>query len=317
MVLDSEAHAIFSNLDTVTLKKRLQRAFSSQLPIRSDTETHLASALRETLHRPGSMVRAELAYRVGVGYGVAAERAEQMAIAIEYFHTASLLFDDLPAMDNAHQRRGLPCVHRSYGEGAAMLAALALINRAYGLLWRSVSELPGKVQGELLAYFELHLGLEGLLNGQSEDLHYARLDANRQSAHRVALGKTVSLIRLSLVMPALLGRASQRETQLLDRLAIVWGLAYQALDDLKDVLHAPGSAAKTAARDAHLGRPNIALAIGIPEAFVRVEQLMHYGDCTIASLIRKRESLIFLRGVRQQFEHEIDRLSPSQLARAV
>ena len=66
-------------------------------------------------------------------------RAKDLAIALEYFHTASLLFDDLPCMDNASERRGVPCVHLAFGEAGAILAALALINRAYALSWRAVS----------------------------------------------------------------------------------------------------------------------------------------------------------------------------------
>ena len=42
-------------------------------------------------------------------------------------------------MDNAMERRGVPCVHFEFGEAAAILAALALINRAYALSWRAVS----------------------------------------------------------------------------------------------------------------------------------------------------------------------------------
>ena len=55
-----------------------------------------------------------------------AARAKDLAIALEYFHTASLVFDDLPCMDNALERRGVPCVHFAFGEAGAILTALAL-----------------------------------------------------------------------------------------------------------------------------------------------------------------------------------------------
>ncbi|NJM12209.1 MAG: hypothetical protein HC889_10265 [Synechococcaceae cyanobacterium SM1_2_3] len=61
---------------------------------------------------------------------------------MEYFHTASLIFDDLPSMDDAEERRGHPCPHKVHGESAAILGALALINRGYALLWKVLSRLP-------------------------------------------------------------------------------------------------------------------------------------------------------------------------------
>ncbi len=97
------------------------------------------------------------------------------AVALEYFHTASLLFDDLPCMDNALERRGAPCVHLAFGEEGAILTALALINRAYALTWRAVAGCPQVRQVRALAYIEHCLGVEGLLNGQSLDLHYSTL----------------------------------------------------------------------------------------------------------------------------------------------
>jgi geranylgeranyl pyrophosphate synthase len=262
------------------------------------------------------MVRAELAYRIARSFHLSETRAENLAIAIEYFHTASLLFDDLPAMDDATMRRGMPCVHAIHGEGAAILASLALINRAYSLVWKSAADLPGNVQTAALGYLERYLGIAGLLNGQSQDLHYSRLRADERVPQSIAMGKTVSLIRLSLVLPAMVAQADPAESNLLDRLAILWGLSYQTLDDLKDVLHTEQSGGKTAARDAHLDRPNLALTIGEAESFERIERLMKLGDRVIARLRRRCENLSFLRDVRLQFNKEITALSEARLVRA-
>src|SRR6266700_1649868 len=147
------------------MRSRRRRAFHAGLSLPHGTEGHLAGALRDTLQNPGSMVRAELAFRIAGSFGLAEGRCENLSIAIEYFHTASLLFDDLPSMDDAKLRRGVPCAHHVYGEGAAILAALALINRAYSLICRSVAGLPPETQAAALAYLERYLGIAGLLNG--------------------------------------------------------------------------------------------------------------------------------------------------------
>jgi geranylgeranyl pyrophosphate synthase len=262
------------------------------------------------------MVRAELAYRVACSFGVSEDRSEKLAIAIEYFHTASLLFDDLPSMDDADVRRGVPCAHKAYGEGAAILAALALINRAYGLIWKAVAGLAPEVQATVLGYLERHLGITGLLNGQSRDLHYSRLPHHLREPQSIAMGKTVSLIRLALVLPALLGQAAPGEIRLLERLAIFWGLSYQTLDDLKDVLAIGEAHGKTAARDAWLDRPNLALTIGIQESFDRIERLMNLASRAISRLTARRPRLAFLQEVRVQFKREITNLSEASLTRA-
>jgi geranylgeranyl pyrophosphate synthase len=280
------------------------------------TESHLAGALRDTLQHPGGMVRAELAYRVACSFALAEERAENLAIAIEYFHTASLLFDDLPSMDDARLRRGVPCAHQIHGEGAAILAALALINRAYSLVWKAVAGLPPEIQAASLCYLERYLGIAGLLNGQSQDLHYSRLSYLQREPQSIAMGKTVSLIRLALVMPAIVSQARPEEAHLLERLAIFWGLSYQTLDDLKDVLHSNDGYGKTTARDAYLDRPNMALTIGVPESFERVERLMNLAGRTIARLARLCAPLAFLCEMRVRFNREITNLSEASLTRA-
>src|SRR5437764_6351511 len=206
------------------MRSRLRRAFHAGLILPHGTEAHLAGALHHTLEHPGSMVRAELAFRIACSSGMTEDRAENLAIAIEFFHTASLVFDDLPAMDDAKLRRGMPCAHHVYGEGAAILAALALINRAYSLIWKSVAGVQPEVQAATLTYLERHLGIAGLLNGQSQDLHYSAPPHRLSDPQSIAMGKTVSLIRLALVLPAIAAHARPHETRQLERLAIFWGL---------------------------------------------------------------------------------------------
>src|SRR5690606_39252223 len=55
----------------------------------------------------------------------------QAALSIEYMHTASLIIDDLPCMDDDEFRRGKPCLHKVFGETTALLASYTLVNLAY------------------------------------------------------------------------------------------------------------------------------------------------------------------------------------------
>ena len=125
-------------------------------------------------------------------------------MAIEYFHTASLVFDDMPAMDDARERRGAPCVHHRFDEATATLAALALINRAYALLWQVLGSLPDAARDAAARLVGDCLGAQGILSGQSRDLQFESSPRREHDVLAVAVGKTVTLIRLTLLLPALI-----------------------------------------------------------------------------------------------------------------
>ena len=129
----------------------LETAYRRRMNLPADLELHLSAAILHLLDHPGSLTRPHIAFRIAVAYGADQQAALDLAIALEYFHTASLVFDDLPCMDDAAVRRGAECVHLAHGEPGAILAALALINRAYALVWRAALRTPEAYQQAGLA----------------------------------------------------------------------------------------------------------------------------------------------------------------------
>lgn len=286
------------------LKEKLRVAFQRSLPVPQGTEAHLAATLEESLKRTGNFIRAQLAYSLARAYGATDEQAVQLAIAFEYFHTASLLFDDLPSMDDAEYRRGAPCIHRIFGEGSTILAALAFINRAYALLWATLATASPERQRDALRYVEFYLGLGGLLNGQSHDLQYANLRPEERMPQMVAMGKTVGLIRLSLVVGPIAFGAGTQTIRLLNHLAVFWGLAYQAIDDLKDMLHDTERTGKSTARDTLLDRPNLVAALGPDRALAKLQKLVRHGTNLVQRLESVDPALACLEPARMRLEHE-------------
>jgi len=296
--------------------KPFEEAFSSGLVLPRTLDPNFDDALRHVLSNPGSLIRPRLVFQMATAYGLEAANAQDLAVALEYFHTASLLFDDLPCMDNALERRGAPCTHLVFGEDGAILTALALINRAYALTWRAVSGAPRAQQSEALKFIEQCLGVDGVLNGQSLDLHYPDLPHSRETTERIARGKTVSLIRLTLVLPAMLGEAPARELQFIERISLFWGLAYQIMDDLKDILQNSGESGKTAARDVLLSHPNIAVVIGVRAAVQRLTRFIDLGDRVLRSLLASRPELDFLERLRNELQQELARVTRNSCALA-
>lgn len=247
-------------------------------------EPRLAAALGDILARPGSLVRAVTAYLIGIEMGVAEEAARAMACGIEYLHTASLVFDDLPAMDDARMRRGATCPHVLHGEAVAMLAALAIINRGYAMIWQGIRRASPERREQAGEWVDARLGTRGVIGGQAFDLSGWRGEQSAAEVSEVAARKTGDLLRLTLVLPAIVGRGTNREIQLLDRIGLLRGLAYQAADDLKDVLVPEDASGKTGGRDAELGRPNLILAEGFQATLRRFKRLRQTGDRVQAKL---------------------------------
>ena len=96
--------------------------------------TALPSATREALLSPGKRVRPALVVLAGELFEAPRPRLIDAGCAIEMVHAASLVLDDLPSMDDATLRRGRPALHVAHGEANAILAAVTLLARAFGLL---------------------------------------------------------------------------------------------------------------------------------------------------------------------------------------
>lgn len=272
----------------------LAEGYRDLLPVPATLEPRMRRALLDTLAAPGSLARAQLAFGLLAPGRGGPFAARELAIALEYFHTASLLLDDLPCMDNARERRGRLCPHVVHGEAPAILAALALITQAYGLLWRTLSPLPARRRLRASALVQECLGAAGILEGQARDLAFASGPGDAAEVARVARGKTVTLIRLTLLLPALVAGATAPVLRRLEQLAESWGLAYQILDDFKDCLYDPAESGKTAQRDALLGRPNLVVASGVQTAALDLRRnlvaaraaLGHLGALRVSALDR-------------------------------
>ena len=113
----------------------------------------------------------------------------------------------------------------------------------------------------------------------------------------------------------MLGDASERDIQLLERIALHWGLGYQTVDDLKDLLGNPAAAGKTVARDLVLDRPNAAAVLGIPEAVSRLTRFLGLGDRALRQLLKTRPEMSFLETLRNELEEELVRVTRNALER--
>ena len=150
------------------------------------------------------------------------------AAALEYVHTYSLIHDDLPCMDDDDLRRGRPTCHKKFGEGIAVLTGDALHVVSF--------ELMG-LTGSLQAVQELALavGTSGMLGGQMADLEAEGKTPDLGQVQQIHCLKTAALIRASVRIGAILGKADQETLDQLTQYAEKIGLAFQIVDDILDI----------------------------------------------------------------------------------
>ena len=94
-------------------------------------------------------------------------------------------------------------------------------------------------------------------------------------------------------------------------------MSYQIADDLKDVLQSSSESGKTSSRDQSLGRPNIALILGVSGAVERLQRFIAMGDRMVSRLIAIKPGLRFLEAVRAELDEEALMLTQSACAEAV
>ncbi|PAF45528.1 polyprenyl synthetase family protein [Helicobacter sp. 11S02629-2] len=170
------------------------------------------------------------------------------ALALEVFHTYSLIHDDLPCMDNADLRRGHTTLHKKYDETTAVLVGDALNTYAFNLL--SKSALSAEVRIELVRILSFDGGFSGMVLGQALDCFFENQKLPLDKLEFIHINKTARLISASLKMGALISVLDLKAIEVLEKFGMLLGLYFQVLDDIMDVSLSEKVAGKTTHNDA-------------------------------------------------------------------
>ncbi len=165
------------------------------------------------------------------------------ALSVEFFHTASLIADDLPCMDNDDHRRGRPSLHKAFGEGTALLASYTLIAAGYGGIYENGKKLKERplfassADKRALICLEAATrlaGLQGATQGQFLDLFPP--NSSLEIVEEIMQKKTVSLFEIAFLFGWLFGGGEIEAIADLSACASHLGMAFQIGDDLEDNL---------------------------------------------------------------------------------
>lgn len=226
----------------------------------------LAEAVRHAVFPGGARVRPRLCLAVAAACGSKDYAAADAAgVAIELLHCASLVHDDLPCFDDSPLRRGVPTVHRAFGEPLAVLAGDALIILAFEHLARVLAGTPERL-APLLLTISRSVGMpHGITAGQAWE---CEPQVTVEEYHRA---KTGSLFTAATAAGALVAGADAEAWSIVgDKI----GEAYQVADDLRDVAASAQEVGKPVGRDAVLNRPSAAGELGIDGAIARLRGLV-------------------------------------------
>ncbi len=227
----------------------IEQALERALPKAAAAPHVVHEGMRYCVFSGGKRFRPLLCLAAAEAVGGRAQQALPVACAIELIHTYSLVHDDLPAMDNADERRGQPTCHRKFGEGNAILIGDALLTLAFDLLSASASlgtESRAKVEGlsrnglpralAVIRTISRACGTAGLIGGQVLDLQAISQPhgSTVQTLTDIAQRKTGALITASVVSGALAGGGRPQQVKQLERYGQDVGLAFQLIDDVHD-----------------------------------------------------------------------------------
>jgi heptaprenyl diphosphate synthase len=195
----------------------------------------------------GKRLRPKLIALVCEAAGGEAHETVFAGAAFELLHVSSLVHDDI--MDESATRRGRPTLAARYGTSVAILAGDALLALSFRCAQHIEHPRKNDIQHLLSSAFL------NLCEGQYADVcgHHG-LAENPCSHHWMVERKTARLLEACAQTGAILANAPQPTVQTLGRFGLSLGLAYQAMDDLLDVVGTEKETGKSVGLDAKHGR---------------------------------------------------------------
>ncbi len=200
-----------------------------------DGSPEIEAAAAHSLFAPAKRLRPVLALLVAEVLRAASAPIVNAACAVEMVHTASLILDDLPSMDDARTRRGQPACHVAHGEANAILAAFALLNRAFEVLAEDEA-LSAPTRLQLTRELAGAIGLRGMIAGQAADLAFTGRSLDFGTLEYIHSRKTGALFMCCAALGAEAAGADGAERQALVAYAKNLGLAFQIVDDVLDAV---------------------------------------------------------------------------------
>ena len=228
---------------------------------------NLNEAMRYSVMAGGKRIRPALTVLVAEGLGFKGEAVYRAGCAYELYHSASLIHDDLPCMDDDDLRRGKPTNHKVFGEAIAVLAGDCLMLMPYE--WFVKLSEYGVSNDKIVKIMSIAneaFTYRGVIGGQMLDLLYENQKVDQEKLEHIHLGKTAALLCAPILTGAVLADASDEELDCLKTYAQKIGLLFQIVDDILDIESDASTLGKNTGRDVALGKSTYPALLGLDGA---------------------------------------------------
>jgi geranylgeranyl diphosphate synthase type I len=294
--------------------------------VHEDMTRYLYGPLRAFSDNAGKRHRPAICLLACEAVGGDARKAWSAAAAIEHFHTAALIHDDIE--DSSLTRRSEPCMHVSEGTGLAINAG----DLALSLVTGSVLDDPGlddrtklRVLGELVDM------TTRTIEGQALDIGWARddrFDLTVDDYLLMANHKTAFYSGgVPLAVGAIVGGGTEEQVAVLRSFGMAAGLAFQIQDDVLNLVGAKESTKKDFRSDLTEGKRTL-VAIHALQHSTRRQRLLELLSsrttdaallAEIVAIMEEAGSVSFAREYAQELivtaKRELEAALPSSKAR--
>ena len=181
------------------------------------------------------------------------------SMAVELAHCFSLIYDDLPCMDNDELRRGKPTVHLAFNEANALLGGASLLVYAFKLISLKEFKINNENKLKILNNFSDVIGAEGVLAGQYLDLEAEKKNyfLTMKRYKDIQEKKTSLLLAYCTKTAAILGKANKKEQNEIYEVGLLMGSLFQIQDDILDVEGNEKEMGKKVKKDKELNKATI------------------------------------------------------------
>ncbi|MCX7598031.1 MAG: polyprenyl synthetase family protein [Armatimonadetes bacterium] len=250
----------------------VQMAMPRYVPPAEGVARRLGEAVAYSL-AGGKRLRPMLVRLGAETFGLDPELVTPTACAFELLHVATLIHDDLPALDDSQLRRGRPSCHVAFGEATAVLAGDSLIVAAFAALADQASQpaTPPSVVVPVLAEFAA--AVHDVIAGELADLEGERQPPDADLLEFIHLHKTASLITAAARAGAILAQAPDDHISTLTACARALGLLFQITDDLLDVVGDSELTGKPVGADQAASKQTYPAVFGLEETRRRAQDL--------------------------------------------
>lgn len=198
------------------------------------------------------------------GYDQNTEHHE-LAVVIEFIHTATLLHDDV--IDKSNQRRGQQTANAIWGNSASVLVGDFLYSRAFQILAKRNNIPIMKVLANTAN--EIAEGEVWQLMNQNDP------NIEESTYYEVIRRKTAQLFSAAAEIGAIIGTKNEAVRKAMASFGLYIGMAYQIIDDLLDYSEDPFKLDKNIGDDLAGGKVTLPLIYAKQQTTLRKAALIH------------------------------------------